>query len=151
MDTHNPVLDQLNRLEAASRRVGYLKGWLHAMLLVMLICGVMLATGCATMVDEHKRVENWPQLTVRDNIVSAWAIQKRCYKYMSLPFKLIGGLAMACAEIDFAAGTCDIYRAHDATAEVLEHEHSHCAGGDHPGDSTLRRAWIAYQGGAHVR
>lgn len=104
----------------------------------------LLLTGCAT-VDTHTAPADWPLLTVRDNVVSGAEVLRRCYKYVPLAAKLVGTIPMACAEINFAALTCDIWRAHDATPEMLEHEEMHCSGGDHPGDTSLAVAWRNYK------
>lgn len=105
----------------------------------------ILASSCATTIDTHTPAPaNWPKLEVRDHVVSGWEVQRRCYGYLSTAAKLVGAFPMACAEINFAAGTCDIWRAHDASPEILEHEHDHCAGRDHPGESTLRDAWAQH-------
>ena len=52
---------------------------------------------------------------------------------MPLQYKLIGSLAMACAEVNFTAGTCDIYHMENTLKSVMWHEEAHCRGEDHDG------------------
>jgi hypothetical protein len=110
--------------------------------------------GCATLIDEHKPAPNgWPTLQVRDHVVSGWEVQRQCYEFLPLTQKLLGGFPMACAKIDFLANSCDIYHAHDATPEVLEHEQMHCRGHSHVGDTWAEdalRGWHAYLAGQAV-
>ena len=116
------------------------------LLLGVCIVAFFLLHGCATLIDEHKPApKGWPILRVSDNIVSGWEVQKHCYGYLPLAQKLIGSFPMACAEIRFDLGTCNIWRAHDATADILEHEQMHCRGLSHPGDTWAEDAWQAYQ------
>lgn len=104
---------------------------------------LLALTGCAT-VETHTAPRDWPQLTVRDNVVSGFEVVRHCYQYVPTWAKLLGSFPMACAEINFAALTCDIWRAHDATPDMIEHEQIHCRGGQHPGDTTLSDAWANY-------
>lgn len=112
---------------------------------ILALAAVAIALqGCAT-VYEHNAAKDWPKLTIRDNVVSGWQVQRHCYQYVPLALKLLGVFPMACAEINFDARTCDIWRAYDASPEMIEHEQIHCAGGQHPGDTTLTDAWTAYK------
>ena len=111
---------------------------------VMLLC--LLLSGCATMIDEHREApKGWPLLTVRDNVVSGWEVQRRCYAYFPLTQKLIGSFPMACAEIRFDLATCDIWRAHDASPDIIEHEQLHCRGHSHPGETWAEDALRNYK------
>ena len=113
---------------------------------LLLIAALAAVSGCATMIDQHVEApKDWPLLDVRDNVVGAWEIQRKCYKYVPLGWKLMGGFAGGCAEINFEERTCNIYRAYDASPEWMEHEKDHCLGRDHVGDSTLADAWEAYK------
>lgn len=48
----------------------------------------------------------------------------------------------ACAVIDFNAKTCDIWLdAEDPDAGIEKHEHDHCDGRDHVGETYLRDLW----------
>lgn len=106
---------------------------------------VVALSGCATLIDEHTAPRDWPTLTVKDNVVSGFEVIGRCYKYQQTYMKLLGSIPFACAEINFAELTCNIYRAYDASPEILEHEQIHCRGGQHPGDTTLEDAWRAFK------
>jgi hypothetical protein len=104
-----------------------------------------LLAGCAMFVTHENAAPDWPTLEVRHHKVSGFEVIWRCYNYQSWAMRLSGGIPMACAEINFAARTCDIYAAHDADAGIIEHEETHCRGGQHPGDRTLTNAWTAYK------
>lgn len=102
--------------------------------------------GCATMIDEHKRVTGWPNLKVTEHRVNFALVVMRCYKYQSLLSKALGTIPGACAEINFDAGTCDIWLGQgEYDAGLIQHEREHCAGGDHIGDTTLADALAAYK------
>ncbi len=114
------------------------------LLIIFAFCA--LTGGCATMIDEHQAApKDWPLLTIIEREVGPIDLQRACYKYVPLSTKLLGGFAMACAEIRFDLGTCTIYRVYDTDEGVMAHEHAHCRGGQHPGDTTLSDAWRAYQ------
>lgn len=102
-------------------------------------------TGCATVIDQHSQIADWPNLKVRDNVVSGIEVIRTCYKYLSPFAKYTGTIPMACAEINFAAGTCDIYRAHDADEWIIRHERMHCAGFQHVGDTKMADDWRNYR------
>lgn len=103
--------------------------------------------GC-TVMDQHSAPpSDWPALVVHEHAVSCTAMVAKCYQYLSLPMKLMGGLPLGCAEIRFDQGRCDIYTCWMSPADVLAHERLHCRGYDHIGDSTLRDAFQHYKGG----
>ena len=107
---------------------------------------ILLLNGCATTIDAHKPAPiGWPVLTVRDNVVTGFEVLRRCYKYLPAHVKLLGGIPMACAEVNFAARTCDIWRARDASPEIMDHERMHCAGKDHPGETWAQDALSSYR------
>ena len=113
---------------------------------LLMIAALAAVSGCASLIDQHTPPpKDWPQLTVRDNVLGPIDIQRRCYKYVATHIKLLGGFAMGCAEINFDMRTCDIYRAHDAAPDIMEHEYAHCRGFGHPGDTTLADAWRGYK------
>lgn len=123
----------------------YALGVAHTSLYVVAILIVVALAGCAS-IEEHTAPPDWPKLTVRDNVVGGAEVLRRCYKYIPTWQKALGTFPMACAEINFVSRTCNIWRAHDATEDVIEHEKIHCRGGQHPGDTTLADAWNAYRG-----
>ena len=98
-------------------------------------------SACHTMIDEHSRIADWPDLQVRDNVVSFAEVVRRCGKYTSI----VSWPPVACAEIHFDTRICNIWRMEDADSFVMEHERAHCNGYQHPGDDTLAQAWKAYQ------
>lgn len=92
--------------------------------------------GCATVIDEHRLPPaGWPKLEVRDNVISGWQVQVKCYMYLPLAHRLLGGIALACAEVNFRDCTCNIWRAWDASEEILLHERLHCLGYSHYGET----------------
>lgn len=99
------------------------------MLKIIILLSILLA-GCTT-IDKH--VEGWPVLKVTAHETSLWDIQKRCWSSLPIQYKLLGSVVAACAEYNLDAGTCDIYHTSFASDSVMEHERSHCAGGDHDG------------------
>lgn len=101
------------------------------------VLACLLVAACATLIDEHKPAPiGWPQdIQIRDNVVSVWEVQKRCYHAVPLGWKLLGGFAMACGEVNFVNNTCDIWRVYDASPELIEHERQHCMGKSHPGET----------------
>ena len=101
------------------------------------------AAGCST-IDEHNRVEGWPELRVIEHYVSDDAMRERCSKYVSF-----GMLPEACSEFNFVRGECHIWYSADFRPQpyVMEHERRHCEGFDHPGGSSLREALARYNAG----
>jgi hypothetical protein len=107
---------------------------LGAILALGVLCG-----GCASMGPE---IEDWPQLVVHEHYVARPVLLERCKKYAAF-----GSPPVACAEVNFAAGRCDIWLSAGAApaAQVLKHERLHCAGHDHEGESTLREALAGWR------
>lgn len=104
-----------------------------------------LLTGCASMISSNPPPADWPKLAVSIHRVSLYEVAKRCGKYLTPSGRLLGlGLVGGCAEVNFAHVRCDIWVPHDVDPGVLEHEMDHCFGKDHPGDTTLRNAWLAW-------
>lgn len=95
-----------------------------------------LLVACTTI--SHQRVEGWPELKVTVHEVNYFQVLKHCYTSVSLVWRVMGALPMACAWIDLAAKTCDIYiGTGDNDPSILEHELAHCAGGEHVGSTQL--------------
>lgn len=99
------------------------------------------AAGCST-IDEHNRVEGWPELRVIEHYVSDDAMRERCSKYVSF-----GMLPEACSEFNFVRGECHIWFSRDypPALYVVRHEQLHCQGYDHPGDTTMRDILARYR------
>ena len=108
---------------------------------LLMIAALAAVSGCATMIDEHRRIADWPEVEVRDNVVSFAEVIRRCSKYTSP----LSWPPLACAEIHFDTKVCNIWRMEGADSYVMEHEAAHCNGYQHPGDDTLAQAWKAYQ------
>jgi len=114
----------------------------------MTFCRVFLLAllpACSTMTHTESPPD-WPALEVIEHKVSVIDVQKKCFKYLTpVAAALSLGLTLGCAEVDFAARTCTIYIARgENDPGIIEHERDHCAGKDHPGDTTLRSAWERY-------
>lgn len=98
---------------------------------------VLGLAGCTT-IDAHKAPPaTWPKLAVTEHKVSCPAMLGRCYQYLSLPMKLLGGVPIACAEVDLTKKTCDIWTCAITPKGAIEHEYDHCDGRDHHDDTTL--------------
>ena len=111
-----------------------------------IIVSLFFLTGCAGI--SHKPAPtDWPRLEVREHRLSNWALLKQCYSSVSLPMKLLGGVAFACAWINLRSMTCDVYVHEDAGQDEPSylHELEHCAGKDHYGDSTLADLWAGWK------
>lgn len=103
---------------------------------------VWILTGC-TAINGHKRVDGWPELTVREHRVPHAQMRDRCSRYA--PW---WGSAEACAEMNLATGTCDIWFSADFPPQsfIVEHERLHCQGYDHIGSTVLRDYLHRYRG-----
>src|SRR5688572_2738635 len=102
----------------------------------------LLLSGCGSMISNNPPPPDWPKLAISVHRVSFYEVLKRCSKYLTPVNRVMGlGLVGGCAEINFAHVRCDIWIPHDADPLVLEHEMDHCAGKNHPGESTLTDAW----------
>ena len=106
----------------------------------------LLLSGCGSFISTNPPPPDWPKLAVSVHRVSFYEVLKRCSKYLTPVNRVMGlGLVGGCAEINFGAVRCDIWIPHDADSMVLEHEMDHCFGKDHPGESTLKEALIAWR------
>ncbi len=83
--------------------------------------------GCTTI---NTHVKDWPTLEIREHEVSWGAIIARCYPSIPLWQKVLGGVPLACVNVNLQAGTCDIYY---TPVFGKQHEMEHCLGGDHDG------------------
>lgn len=103
---------------------------------------VTLLVGCTT-IGHVPAPTDWPKLTVVEHQVKGGELLQKCYSALPLWLKLLGGIPLGCAWVDFSKMTCDIY-VPEGTPEgdqVLLHEREHCDGKDHATDSTLADAW----------
>lgn len=110
-------------------------------LMIGFFCGI---SGCATVISHEPAPADWPALTRSTHYVGIFELQRQCYSSIPLIWKLLGGFAMQCVQIDFAARTCTKYRPENTT-DGDDHEEDHCDGRDHVGESTLRDAWAMYK------
>lgn len=108
---------------------------------------LLFLSGCATYIDKHTAPPvDWPNLTVRVHHGDGGEIIQRCYRYLPLWLKLLGGLPLGCALVDFERNECTIFvRGDYPDRAVLEHEKMHCKGYDHGTDSVLADAWATYK------
>lgn len=93
-----------------------------------LLTFILLLSACTTI---DKQIKDWPKLTIKKHEMTFFDLQGKCWKHMPVMYKLLGGFAFACAEVNLDAGTCDIYHLHSPSKTDIEHEESHCTGGDH--------------------
>ena len=98
--------------------------------MIRLLAILLLLSGCTTI---DKQIAGWPILSVQYHELGFWEVQSKCWEHIPTMYKLLGGVAMACAEVNFDAGTCDIYHLRNPSKTDIEHELSHCRGGDHGG------------------
>lgn len=96
----------------------------------LLVVACLLVVGCTTI---DRQIDGWPQLTIRKHEMTFFGVQGKCWRHMPTAYKLLGGVALACAEVNLDAGTCDIYHLRNPSKVDMEHEESHCNGGDHDG------------------
>lgn len=107
---------------------------------------LLMLTGCTTI---DKQVVGWPSgIKVVKHEVSFWDVQKKCWEHMPIAYKLLGGVAMACAYVNLDTLTCDVYHMPSPSKADVDHEVSHCNGGDH--DGILQRYFDAWRGRHHV-
>src|SRR5689334_1283954 len=86
---------------------------------------LLTLVGCTSVDLEHK-ASDWPEhmMTV-EHKVSFGEVVDRCYKYLPLGLKLLGGLPFACAEWDLKTQECHIWYFAEF---ALDHEREHCQG-----------------------
>lgn len=115
----------------------------------LLALAAALAMSACTVMNEHQAPDpQWPALQVVEHEVSAIEMLRRCYRFVSLPMKLLGAIPFACAEINLVENRCDIWFTADSDPFILEHERLHCKGYDHHGDTTLRDFLRAHKAGS---
>lgn len=103
---------------------------------------ILLLSGCATI---DKQVEGWPTgMRIVEHEVGFWGVQVKCWEHLPIVYKFLGGMALACAEVNLSAMTCDIYRMNYSPDVVVAHEVAHCNGGDH--DGVMQRYFDEWKG-----
>ena len=102
-----------------------------------------LLTGCSTI---DKQIEGWPtDVRIVKHEMGFLDIQAKCWGYLPPMYKVLGGVAMACAEVNLSTRTCDIYHMPNPSKSNMGHEISHCNGGDH--DGILQRYFDSWRQG----
>lgn len=91
----------------------------------------MLLSGCTTI---DKQIVGWPtDIRIVKHEMGFWDVQAKCWGHMPTLYKVLGGITMACAEVNLTTKTCDIYHLPNPSDVDMQHEVSHCNGGDHDG------------------
>jgi hypothetical protein len=104
---------------------------------------IWLAAGCTTMgAHPYQPPADWPQLAIAEHI-GIVDTMTHCYRWLPLWLKVLGGVPLGCAVVNFTRSTCDIYMAVDSDG-IREHEREHCAGFEHD-DEPLARLWTHYK------
>ena len=107
---------------------------------------ILSASACTTINTDSPPPADFPALVIHEHAVKFGEFWGHCYKYVGWGWRLMGALPSACAEVNFAQNRCDVWYPQDSiTADVREHELEHCRGFDHPGDSTIRSAWLSWK------
>lgn len=111
-----------------------------------LALSLALLAGC-TSIGTHPAPGDWPQLTVIEKRMDIWPLMRHCYAATPLWLKLLGGVTVACATVNFAEMTCTMYVHTDAGPgdPNYEHERAHCTGQDHVTDATLAELWANWK------
>lgn len=92
---------------------------------------LLLLSACTTI---DKQVVGWPQdMKITKHELGFWSLQEKCWPHLPTVYKLLGGVAFGCAEYNLYTLTCDIYHLKNPSKVDMEHEESHCKGGDHDG------------------
>lgn len=107
----------------------------------LLAAATLVFSAACTVLDNHKRVDGWPRLTIREHYVPHSVMRDKCVKYAPM-----GTSPEACAEIYFKERRCDIWLSADFPPPLwmVRHERLHCDGHDHIGSTQLRDAWHKY-------
>lgn len=102
----------------------------------------LLLAAC-TVIDSHQPPPpDWPSLRIVEHHVSHQAMREVCTQYAPQ-----GMSPEACAQFYFDKGECHLWFSSDFPPArwMIEHEHLHCRGHDHVGDSTLRHIWESWK------
>jgi len=109
----------------------------------MRLLPLLLLVGCATSTIDLDRQPppDWPKLAVRYYDASPSEFDSWCSK------STLARHVDSCVVVRFATNECFVLARHGQklSDEVDKHEREHCAGYDHPGDSTMRNLWERYK------
>jgi hypothetical protein len=112
----------------------------YKVLLAGCLAGLGLG-GCATPVDHHVRVADWPALKVIEHHVDEKELRDQCSRFVG-PLST----AMGCTVFLFGERQAHIFVSKDFPSDsILEHERLHATGHDHLGSSALQRMWQAWK------
>ncbi len=106
--------------------------WVGWALLAVASLVLWMVAGCSTIDRRVAPPADWPELRV--------VIHQKGFMGKAECNGMIGG----CSVPDFCLRRCNIYLQVDLPF-VEAHERAHCAGYDHPGDDTMKRAWADYK------
>lgn len=89
-------------------------------------------SSCSTITNQ---IDDWPELKITIHEASLVDLNTKCWSSLPIKKKILGAVVFGCAMYDLDKKTCDIYATPNAPSFILEHEISHCKGGDHSDDS----------------
>jgi hypothetical protein len=145
-----------------------LRTFLRRALLVPLLGSALVLCGCTTMAYAPAPAD-FPDLRVERHPLAHAVFRDKCASAIGTGHHvatgivaLLGGAALpaavlaavagpavdACAEVDFAAGVCNIYYSSEFPPGdiIMRHERERrCRGYDNIGDRTIRDAWAWYK------
>ena len=98
-----------------------------------------LLGGCQS-IDQHNRVQDWPELKIVEYQVSTAELWERCQRYVPR-FSLPAG----CTLFYFGRGEAHIYVGEETNPLTLRHERLHAQGYDHVGSTKMLRALQAWK------
>ena len=96
---------------------------------------ILLLAGCTTIDTSRPPAPDWPKLKETVHLVSPQVMGEECAK---LGVGGFGAIPFACTNVNFDTMTCTTWLAYEANRE---HEHMHCLGYDHPGESAYHDYW----------
>lgn len=108
-------------------------------------CSIAVLAGCASgmvPMSDKPAPEYWPLLRTSYWLNDPAKVVAACYDAVPTWAKFTGGVAPACAYIDFDKLTCGINVGYGQFTQ-LGHELSHCYGAGHVGDD-LESKWEAH-------
>ncbi len=89
------------------------------------------------MIDTHRKVPDWPELTVIEHHIAEHEMREQCSRFVE-PWQIAAG----CTIFLFDAREAHIYLSRDfPNPEIREHERLHAAGYDHVGSDYMHHAW----------
>jgi len=101
-----------------------------------------LLAGCATnVIDTHRKVADWPELTVIEHHVAEAEMREQCSRFVE-PWQIAAG----CTLFLFDAREAHLFLSRDfPDPDIREHELLHAAGYDHIGSDYMHNAWLDWK------